>query len=189
MGKSGGWSAGTSSFILSLCLILPASGQTVITPLARPDPASVTIPDLAAFAPTPSDVRRFDDYFYFHKDGVSYARAFADMEQCRVNATLAQLYAAVPDLIPVGDIPTSNPQLSARPYQLGGLFGGFLIAEAEADYSAATNRKCMAYKGYARYGTSRALFKQIDSGTDTEKEARKALIAAGPKPAAEAIEQ
>jgi len=66
---------------------LPASAQTRIDPLTRPDATSVTVPNLA-FTPTKRDISDFGEYFYFHKDGVSYEHAFADLEQCRINATL-----------------------------------------------------------------------------------------------------
>ena len=166
----------------------PAAAQTAITALERPDAASVTVPDMAAFKPTPRDARSFDDYFYFHKSGVSYTRAFADLEQCRINAALAQVTALVPTLLPLGDVPASAPKLSQNYFLFGGPLMNALIAEAEDENGAATNRKCMAYKGYRRYGTSRALFKQVDSGTLAEKQARKALIASGPAPAGEAME-
>lgn len=180
--------AGVAALAFSGLLVLPAAGQTAITLLQRPDAASITVPDMASFKPAPSDMRRFDDYFYFHKEGVSYERAFADLEQCRINAAMAQLVPQVPEIIPVGDEATGNPQLSNRTFLFGGMIAAFLIAEAEGDYAAFTNRRCMAFKDYRRYGTSRALFKQLDSGSDTEKQARKALIASGPSPAAEAIE-
>jgi len=176
----------TAAFLL-LLLISPASAQAVITPLQRPSAASIIVPDMGSFKPTPRDARNFDDYFYFHKDGVSYEDAFADLEQCRINAAMAQLIPDVPDVIPVGDAATNNTRLSDRTFPFFGMVGGFLIAGAEEDNAILTNRKCMAYKGYRRYGTSRALFKQIDSGSDAEKQARKALIASGAVPAIEAI--
>ena len=167
-------------------LLSPASAQTVITPLERPDAASVTVPDMAGFKPTPKDARNFDDYFYFHKSGVSYERAFDDLEQCRVYAASAQLIAPMPTIIPVGDVATSGPKVSQR---IGiGILPAILIASAEEDTAIATMRTCMAFKGYGRYGTSRALFKQIDQGSDTEKQARRAVIASGPAPAGEAID-
>jgi hypothetical protein len=68
-------------------------------------------------------------------------------------------------------------------FGLGGMIlANALIADAEADMAIATSRKCMAYKGYGRYGVSRALSKQIDSGDDAEKTGRRALIASGAAP-------
>jgi hypothetical protein len=177
--------------LLPLCLAglqLPANSQTVITPLERPNATSITVPDVAGFKPTPKDVRNFGDYFYFHKSGVSYERAFADLEQCRINAAMAQVTALVPTVMPLGDAPTTAPKLSQNYFLFGGPLMNILIAEAEDENGAATNRKCMAYKGYRRYGTSRVLFKQVDSGTTAEKQARRALIASGPVPGGEAME-
>lgn len=172
---------------LVLCLgISTADAQTVIEPLERPDPATVILPDMT-FKATPSDVRRFEDYYYFHKPGVSYERAFADLEQCRVYAAMAQMIPLMPTILPIGDVPvqTDGPRFG-MPSQfgyLGGVLANSLIAAGAEENSIATNRRCMIYKGYHRYGTSRDLFKKIDSGGDAEKQARKALIASGAQPA------
>lgn len=141
---------------------------------------------MVGFKPTPKDVRRFDDYYYFHKSGVSYEHAFADLEQCRVYAAMAQLIPRMPTVIPVGDVPVRTDGVrfgTPSPFgYVGGAFANSLIAAGEEENSTATNRRCMTYKGYRRFGTSRALFKQIDGGGDAEKEARKALLASGVEP-------
>lgn len=180
-----------------------AAAQTVIMPLERPDPASITVPDMASFKPTPSDIRRFDDYFYFHKEGVSYERAFAELDQCRGYSMVAQVGAIPPTIVPVGgplvqdapkrgmfDPPYSNNLTFGSP--LGSTIGyalvGMIVANYMEELALATNRRCMYWKGYSRYGTSRALWKAIDTGSDTEKLARRALLASGPRPAAVALE-
>ncbi len=166
--------------------------QTELKPAERPDPASVTIPDMT-FKAGVANVRHFDDYFYFYKPDVSYERAFADIDQCRIQSQMAQLVVPMPRFIPLGGEPLAKPERNIwAPFPMYGLVGmviaNAIIASAEDDLAIETSRKCMAYKGYHRYGTSRAIFKQIDSGTDVEKLARRARIASGPPPQTEALE-
>jgi hypothetical protein len=48
-------------------------------------------------------------------------------------------------------------------------------------------RRCMTFKRYNRYGTTKAIWQQIEAGTVADKLARRALIASGPQPASEVI--
>jgi hypothetical protein len=179
--------AGVSALAL---LTAPASAQTVITPLERPDPASITVPDMASFKPTPLDIRRFEDYFYFHKDGVSYERAFADLDQCRGYGMVAHGLVLTPTVVPLG-----GPLVKDAP-KLGSPMGGFIsyvlvnmiVASYLEDLGQGTIRRCMMWKGYSRYGTSRALWKEIEKGNDAAKLARQALLASGLKPATTALD-
>ena len=178
-----GWLAGVPAW---------ADGETVLKPLERPDSTTITVPDMT-FTPGKADLRRFDEYFYFHKSGVSYERAFADLDQCRMYSQMAQLVPLMPRYIPLGGDPVKTPGPSSwNAFPMFGLVGvlmaDIIVADVTEDLAIATGRKCMAYKGYQRYGTSRKIFKQIDSGTDTEKLTRKALIASGPEPQLEATE-
>jgi hypothetical protein len=156
------------------------SAQTVIKSLERPDPATVTVPGMA-FKPILSDIRRFDEYFYFHKPGISYERAFADLDQCRIYGLFQQLSVIPPDFLPLGGELISDPKPGFT-YVQGGILDYYFTQQANEDNERATVRRCMAFKGYARYGTSRAIGKQLESGTETEKLARRALIASGPDP-------
>ena len=196
------WSVTTSAL---------ADTETTLGPLERPDAATITVPDMA-FTPGKADISRFDEYFYFHKTGVSYERAFTDLEQCRINSFFIQYNITQPRFIPLGQQAASisrneqavsgaanSSEMFANVFggntivgTVGGM-GGFLIVGAilagEAEYRAMrTVRKCMAYKGYGRYGISRDIYKRINSGTDAEKQARMALIASGPEPRTGVIE-
>lgn len=181
-------------FLASWLASTPVSADTEISlkPLERPDAAAVTVPDMT-FTPAKADIRRFDDYFYFHKSGVSYERAFADLDQCRMYGQMTQFVAPLPAYVPLGGDPVKAPgprhwNMFLMDGIVGALIADIIIANAMEDRAIATSRRCMAYKGYRRYGTSRNIFKQIDSGADTEKLARKALIASGPAPQIEATE-
>src|SRR4051794_15153676 len=64
----------------ALALILPAPGLAQ-PPADMPDPSAITLPDMSGSA----DPAVWEDgwkHFYFHKDGVSYAEAYADFTDC-----------------------------------------------------------------------------------------------------------
>ncbi|HWU54627.1 MAG TPA: hypothetical protein VN175_03935 [Rhizomicrobium sp.] len=194
MGRAGIGRAAAAA--LAACLLggTPCFAQTVIKPLERPDPGTITVPDMT-FAPTKSDIRRFDEYFYFHKPGVSYERAFADLDQCRIYGMVAIFGGLPPSVVPLG-----GPQMLDKPYDgptmmtpfIGWLGDAIMRATIVADImeglARSTNRRCMMWKGYARHGATRALWKQIDTGSDAEKLARQAKLASGPIPSTQTLE-
>lgn len=156
-------------------------------PLSRPDPASVHV----LLLPLPfgeRDRADSDEYFYFHKKGVTYETAFSDLDQCRLFAVTTKLVAKPPAFIPLGtDIVTPGNTPMSHNFQLlfgtvGSLFAMTIIEAAEDDNSRAISRRCMTYKGYARYATSRSAFRQMSAGTEEERLARWALVASGPQP-------
>jgi len=119
-------------------------------------------------------------YFYFHKPGVSYEKAFADLDQCRQYGQASQIALLVPTFVPMGNALVKGPMIPTDVYPGPGLLVLYMMQETQEDNERATMRRCMAYKNYGRYGISRAIWKQIDTGTDAEKLARQALIASGP---------
>jgi hypothetical protein len=166
-----------------------AVAQDSLKPLDRPDPASVSVPDVSA-APKPGDARDYDVYFYFYKAGVSYKTAFADLDECRMYALTTKSVAVPPGFVPLG---SDVIQGKATPVLMsfgpvGAIVGSIFIEQDRRDTDRATTKRCMAYKGYSRYGASQSGWKAINTGSDAEKIAREALIASGPKPAAEAID-
>jgi hypothetical protein len=159
-----------------------AEQDDVLRPLDRPDPSSVGVPR--------PEVASSDDYFYFYKTGVSYQRAFSDLDECRMYSLQAQLTPVPPKFIPLGSAAVKS-EGTARVAAQFGLVGllviGPIIESGEEDAAEASNRRCMMYKGYSRFGTSRASWKQIKAGTEAERLARLALIASVPPPSAGAI--
>ena len=189
--------AASLCFACMLAQAQPASAQaptpTIVKPLDRPDPAGIAVPDMTV-PQDKSDARRFDDYYYFYKPGVVYERAFADFDQCRIDGILTPMFAPVPVFVPIGGdaITPLRPsddfaRMTLTFGNLGGIIAGTLIAEGEIENTAGTNRKCLFYKGYKRYGTSRKIFNDIKAGTEQEQIARKALIASGAAPQSEAL--
>jgi len=139
-----------------------------------------------------------DDYSYFFKSDVSYETAFADLDECRMYSLEAH-FGKPPRFVPLGAAAVkgesllSNEAAQERVLLMWGLVGGLIanafIQSAEDDAVDTANRRCMMYKGYSRYGITRATWKQITAGTDAEKLARLALIASGPRPLAGALGQ
>jgi hypothetical protein len=168
--------------VLTLCLSCnrgAAAEQAVLAPLERPDPSSVSIPKV--------EETGSDDYFYFYKSGISYENAFADLDECRIYSLSARVISTPPRFVLLGtdvEKPKSLTQSGwSVPYGLiGDLIAEEFIAGAERDSANAANRRCMAYKGYSRYGTSGSSWDQITIGTDTDKLARLALLASGAQP-------
>ncbi|HEX2592856.1 MAG TPA: hypothetical protein VHL34_15245 [Rhizomicrobium sp.] len=159
------------------------------TPVERPDPASIVVPDLT-FKAIARDYWRYDSYFIFHKDGVSYEQAFAELDQCRIYSLSARTAVTVHPFVPLGG-EVEKRDYTDRPRTGNGLVGSMMedaMIENEWHYAViATFRRCMYFKGYARYGTSERISKLIDAGTDAERLARLALIASGPKPTSGAV--
>jgi hypothetical protein len=162
----------------------------IIRPLERPDPASITVPNLG-------NIRGSDSYFYFHKPHVSYEAAFAHLDQCRIySLTTPQGFSEPPQLVPLGTDFISErqapPPISTDGLVRFGLVGvgiGVILAPILLQETAdATIKRCMSYKGYKRYGTSRSIWNQINSGTEAERLGKMALIASGPQPTTQAFE-
>jgi hypothetical protein len=182
----------SKSVLLALVLSGWAAGASAAdaTPV---DPSTVVVPDLTLAAGF-NDADAFDSYFYFHKPGVRYADALADLTECTgYSASLAPM-APVPPFAPIGiDIaPPGHLQIYLNAFVMYGLVGVAILSIVQ-DNMASGNargnlRLCMSYKGYQRYGLTRALWKVVNAGPDGVVTARLALIASGPAPTAEALE-
>jgi hypothetical protein len=168
--------------------------QSALTPLVRPAAETVTLPALP-LPFTEKDRSAADDYFYFHKNGVGYETAFADLDVCRLYTETAVTMIMPPKFVPLGGDVVVREVQTGYPwhYQQYGLVGGLLIdyfaAIAQRDNAHATMRRCMAYKGYKRYAVSEKIRESLDSGTPAEKIAKLALIASGPAPQAGEVGQ
>jgi len=170
-----------------------ADDQKTMGPLERPDPATVKIPDLN-FTPRSSDSDDYDEYYYFYKQGTSYAQAFADLDQCRLVSLETQLVSVPPKFVPLGsDMVADRSRMDLSPaWMMYGIAGGItvelIVRPAEDDNTRENDKRCMAYKGYSRYGTTSDIWHKINVGSVGDDLARQALIASGPKPEAKAID-
>lgn len=130
-----------------------------------PDPSMIVLPNLV-FQPTQRDVSHYDEYFYFYKENVSYSRALADLEDCNSYSRVLSPMHREPEFVPLGG--EANPpttQISAGFALMYGPIGLGIAAIAMDDIQAAMERanlrRCMGFKGYQRYGTSRFIARSI----------------------------
>lgn len=122
------------------------------------DPATVKMPKLD-FTPAPTDAADYDKYYYFHRADTDFATAYADILEC--DGYARGLIAHV------GDVQVPYPYT----YTLGGAIGGALgNVFAAAVFGSGEKRRvrrmnmraCMHFKGYARYGLSKALWNEFN---------------------------
>jgi hypothetical protein len=157
---------------------------------AIPSPEGLTMPrlDFAAAADVEED---FDKYFYFHREGTSFAEAYADIRECDALASGSSIYMG-------GYEP--YPGFYGAQYGIGGAIGGAIgSAIADAVFGSAARRQqrrvnlrnCMSFKQYKRYGLPRDLWTEFnfEEGLGRKREpvrlralALQALVASGPKP-------
>lgn len=157
-----------------------------------PDPASVTMPDLQ-FSETPQDIADYDKYYYFHRAETSFEAALADLRECDgfasgLNSSVT--YQAVP-----------YPYAGTMGGAIGGVVGNAL---AEAIYGSAEKRRvrrvnmrrCMGYKGYARFGLQKDLWQKFNFEEGLSKKpgetrqimlAQQAKVASGERPTAKEL--
>lgn len=146
------------------------------------DPATVTVPDLS-FIATPRDERSYNEYFLFYKPGATTAAALADIQECRAFSQGLQPMAKLLHFVPVGGeaYEADNRAAYQNAQVMYGLTGvlilGFVMDGLASDNEHGNTRRCMGFKGYQRYGTSRAISKQISKDGDGAMIARLALVA------------
>ena len=183
--------AGAAS--LALFAAAPAAGQDAgATLYEAPDPATLTMPKLD-FTPTPVDEQNYDKYFYFHREGTSFAQAYDDVRECDALASGSNIYLGANSAAMSSAMSTYGPLA-------GGVGGALGSAMADAIFGSAMRREqrrvslrnCMGFKQYHRYPLNADLWKEFnfEEGLGRKKEntrlsalALQALVASGPKPA------
>lgn len=171
-----------------------ASGTTssaAVSEYIVPSTDGLTMPPLE-FTPTPLDEADYDKYFYFHRDGTTFAEAYADIKECDALASGSSIYLGASQAAVNG----AMMQYGALAGGIGGALGSAL---ADAIFGSAERRKqrrvnlrtCMGYKQYQRYGLNHDLWEafNFEEGNGRKKEGRRndalalqALVASGPKP-------
>ena len=173
-----------------VCASMPVTAQQQVVPYELPDPATLTMPQLD-FTPTPADEADFDKYFYFHRDGTSFAEAYTDIRECDALASGSSIYldggAAM-----AGAMANYGVLAAGIGSAVGGLIADAIFGSAARRQQRRINlRNCMGFKGYQRYGLSGALWKDFnfEEGHGRKKEGERddaleiqALVASGPKP-------
>jgi len=153
-------------------------------PLVPPAPATLSMPPLP-LPFTEKDRRDSNSRYYFHKEGASYQAVIADLMLCTEYSHTVTLVARPKDFIPLGSIvmaPDRRGTIAMNAFATLGLVGAMLGAYVESEMAEGNMRLCMSYRGYKRYAVSRAAYREITRGSDTETMQRQAIVASGPAP-------
>jgi hypothetical protein len=152
----------------------------------------VAMPELA-FEETQEDVDNYEKYYYFNRPETDFATALGDLRECDAHARGLFRGDHYPD-----------PGIAAM-YGIGGVAGGLIGgAIADAIYGSAevrlkrrvNMRRCMFYKGYARYGLDKGSwekfnFEEGNSGIAEPDRQRMLMLqaraASGPRPQAKEL--
>jgi hypothetical protein len=146
------------------------------------------------FAPTAQDAADYEKYFYFHREGASFAEARGDVKECDALASGISVYS-------------NNAAVASAAY--GGVLAAGIGAAIgsiidDAISGSALRRKirrinmrnCMGFKGYQRYGLRKELWEvfNFEEGNGRKRNdvreaalLRQARVASGPKPQQQAL--
>ena len=148
---------------------------------------AVAVPSLA-FDEQPEMVKAYDKYFYFHRDGTTFAEALSDLQECDGYARgLAYRIKPDPD-----DPLVKNSPIGPVFEAIGARWADKMFGVPERRKARRTNmRVCMGYKVYQRYGLPQAIWQSFnfDDAATAPAEAdrqkmlmQQAKIASGPRP-------
>lgn len=182
-----------TGLVASLSLVASAAGAQTAKPAVDPmtvvpDPAAVPMPKLD-FVSTPLIEADFDKYFFFNRADTTFEEALADLRDCDGFArglSSGYKYQEAP-----------YPYTYTAAGVAGGVIANVMIAaifgSAEKRRLRRVNmRRCMGYRGYARFGLEKDLWQEFnfEEGFSAEGEdkrqamlAQQAKVASGPRPA------
>lgn len=182
-----------TGLIASLALVASAAGAQDAKPKVDPmtvvpDPATVPMPKLD-FVSNPLIEADFDKYYFFNRANTTFEEALADLRDCDGFArglSSGYKYQEAP-----------YPYTYTMAGAAGGVIANVMIAaifgSAEKRRLRRVNmRRCMGYRGYARFGLEKDLWQEFnfEEGFSAEGEdkrqamlAQQAKVASGPRPA------
>ncbi|MEO0032709.1 MAG: hypothetical protein RIS94_2467, partial [Pseudomonadota bacterium] len=111
----------------------PADPEAAAASYVIPLPDGLVMPKLD-FTPTPADELDYDKYFYFHRDGTSFADAYADIKECDALASGSSIYMGGNDGAMAG-------VMAQYGVLAGGIGGALGSAMADAIFGSAERRK------------------------------------------------
>lgn len=152
--------------------------------LSEAERAKVAMPAMAWTA-SPEDAKNYEKYFVFHRADTDFATAYADVAEC--DGYARGLRSGI------GYQPTYYPYAGTIGGAVGGAIGNLMVAaifgSAEKRRLRRVNmRSCMHFKGYARYGLPKDVWKEFhfEEGHGAEEEvkrrgmlAQQAMVASG----------
>ena len=153
--------------------------------------AAIAMPELA-FKLSTDDENNYEKYYYFHRPDTDFDSAYADIMECDALASGLGVYKG-----------RSEPYPGY--YGQNGIGGAIGSVLADAIFGSAAKRKtrrinmrnCMGFKGYARYGLSKDVWKtfNFEEGSGREDEdvrtaalLKQARVASGANPAGKVLE-
>lgn len=157
---------------------------------AVPDPATITLPDMSS-ASDPKVAADGWKYFYFHKQGVAFDKAYADFEECYRFLPASDPFLTSPFLpmfVPWEETPgfaTMTPQ--PRYGLVGAAIGSLVMGPLQRRASQSRMRRCLEPRGYVRYPLAKGAWEQLIDNYSTQSIALQAKAAAGPRPNAEVV--
>ena len=176
------------SIVLGLVLaaIAEPTGAWSQTP---PDPATITLPDLSS-ANDPRNAAEGWKYFYFHKQGVSYEKAYADFSECYRFLPVWRVEASLPMFAPWEETPGSwsvpSPVISQ--YGIVGDLIGLMVAGPVVRRAYQSRmRRCLETRSYVRYPLAKDAWEQLIDNYSPRSIALQAKAAAAAAPHAEIV--
>lgn len=163
-----------------LAIALAATGLTAQDARALDTQVEQPLPDLAV---TENDLADERKYFILHKPGITPAQAEADLSFCwQFLPRGAQRQS--PDFIAWqgGDLSKRAVGTSYSYGLVGAAIGALVAGPIERSLRQSRIFRCMVPRGYARYRTSEAIWRQLNEGDPKALIALQARIAAGPVP-------
>jgi len=176
-----------TAFLASV-MLLGAATNSLLAQQATPDPATITVPTLH----NQRDSKVFDQgwkYFYFHRVGVSYEEAYADLLDCYRFLSLSQSWTVLPSFAPW------STRVNPNGYQPMPMYEGLLIDAIAPALQATQNRRarqsrlrrCLEPRGYLRYPLTETDWKLVVADFSPTALAVQAKLASGPIPDAEPL--
>lgn len=157
---------------------------------------AVEMPDLS-YSPDPTIAADFDKYFYFHREGTDFSRAYADITECDALASGINFYMGGSDFAMQNAV-AQYGAAGAIGGAIGGLMADAIFGSAERRRIKRLNlRNCLFYKGYDRFGLEKELWQRFhfeeglsrENAEDRDRALlQQARVASGPRPQTEVLE-
>lgn len=194
---------GKARFAALLLLPLAATGQAQaiknepeMKVFTAAEIEAVEMPDLS-YSPDPTVAADFDKYFYFHREGTDFSRAYADITECDALASGINFYMGGSDFAMQNAV-AQYGAAGAIGGAIGGLMADAIFGSAERRRIKRLNlRNCMFYKGYDRFGLEKELWQRFhfeeglsrENAEDRDRALlQQARVASGPRPQTEVLE-
>lgn len=164
-----------------------ASSAFASDTIQLPDPATVSVPDVA---PSNDPKVREDGYkfYYFHNPEVSFAEAHRDFVECRAHLVVGGA-AQAPGFIPWGE--EHRRKVYEGTPMFPGLFtqalAAIILPKMQRGVESNKMRRCMGTRGYVRYAIPEKTWDILNDGEEAQIILMQAKLASGPKPNDEVV--